>query len=302
MKINKGIVDIVLNVSGKPYQTIITIHSLLRFSGNYINKLFVIFEKKQAFNDNMQPLLDYLESLDIEVELFYSKLQIGISNLDRKPFFKPFFRFIPFFRHSLRYQYGLEKSKTDWVFVSHNDMIYRKDILQAYLSEIDENMGIGFVGQCWNCPAVGDCSGEKYFEYRPSKEEIFHLYEGKENLRGFEIIRGNYSGWPLPECRINEHAALFDRKMMQSQTYPIGNIEPIGYNSYDIGMNFYAKVSRKGFKFKQLGFHLFAEHAYFNKNRNGHSSFTNEQLYWQEEGLAKEIVEKSIDEFIDSMD
>ena len=41
-----GKVDVILNVSGKPYQTILTIYSLIKFSKNSINKIFIIFEKK----------------------------------------------------------------------------------------------------------------------------------------------------------------------------------------------------------------------------------------------------------------
>jgi len=295
-------VDVILNISGKPYQSILTIYSLLKYSKNNIHKIFIIFEKKQAFNDDMSPLIDYLKTLSIEVEIYYSKIAIGIKNLDNRWYLKYLFRFIPLFRHSIRYQYGIEKSKSKWVFISHNDMIYRKDILENYISEIGNHAGIGLVGQCWNCPASEICSGETYFQFRPTKEEIKKLYDGKEHLRAFQIIQDKYTGWPLPECRINEMATLLNKSILDTYTFPKGNIEPIGYNSFETWINFFAKLSRKGLKFKHLSYQTFAEHAIFNKNRNGHSSFINEKLYYQEEKLAKDIVLNSIDQFIESLD
>lgn len=249
----------------------------------------------------MNPLLDYLKTIPFEVEIYHARISVGISNLDRKWYVKYLFRHIKFFRYSIRYQYGIEKSKAEWVFVTHNDMIYKKDLLEKYLNQIGDFVGIGDIGQCWNCPAYGDCSGEKYLDYRPTKKEIFKLYEGKENLRGHKIIQKNYNGWPLPECRLNEHAALLNRNILKNQTFPKGNIEPIGYNSYETGINFFAKLSRRGFKFKHLSHHLFAEHAYFSKKRNGHSSFIDKNLYVFEENKAREIVENNIDEFIESL-
>lgn len=296
-----GKVDVILNVSGKPYQTILTIYSLIKFSKNSINKIFIIFEKKQAFNDNMTPLLDYLKTITIEVEIYYTRISIGVSNLDSKWYSKYLFRYIKIFRYAIRYQYGIENSNAKWIFVSHNDMIYKNDILAKYIEEIGDYAGVGYVGQCWNCPAYGNCSGEKYLEYRPSKMEILKLYEGKETLRGYKIIQKNYAGWPLPECRLNENAALLDRNILKNHTFPKCNIEPIGYNSYETGVNFFAKLSRKGFKFKHLNPDLFVEHAFFNKNRNGHSSFINNELYKTEENIAKEIISNNIDVFIESL-
>jgi len=38
-------VDVAINVYGKPYQTALTIQSLLKYSGNHIGKIFLILEK-----------------------------------------------------------------------------------------------------------------------------------------------------------------------------------------------------------------------------------------------------------------
>lgn len=42
---NKIKVDVAVNVYGKPYQTVLSILSLLKYSKNYIDKIYIITEK-----------------------------------------------------------------------------------------------------------------------------------------------------------------------------------------------------------------------------------------------------------------
>lgn len=295
-------IDVIINISGKPYQTILTISTLIKYSGKKINKFYLIFEKKQVFNENMNPLLEYLKTIKYEVKIYKTKINIGIRNLEKYPFSDLIFRYIKRFRYSLRYQYGIEKSKMNWVFLCHNDMIFTKDILSTYLENINDSLGIGSVGQCWNCPAFGKCSGENYWDYRPTKQEVLELYEKSGvQLRGLEIIKKNNFGWPLPECRLNETAALLNNNLLKKLCFPRGNVNPIGYFTYELGVKFFEKVTKKGFRFKHFHPDNFSIHAFLSESSNGHSSFLNFDLYLKEEKLAKEIIETSINDFLENL-
>jgi len=63
-------VDVAINVNGKPYQTALTIQSLLKYSGNHIGKIFLILEKNQPKGFDKKILLSLLVGLDIDI---YSK-------------------------------------------------------------------------------------------------------------------------------------------------------------------------------------------------------------------------------------
>jgi hypothetical protein len=77
------------------------------------------------------------------------------------------------FRYLIRYQFAWENSKADYLFISHKDMVYNKDIIIGYLNKIDDHIAIGSVGQCCYCPAHKiHFDGTKYWEYRPN---IFEL-------------------------------------------------------------------------------------------------------------------------------
>jgi len=129
------------------------------------------------------------------------------------------------FRYSIRYQFAWENSKADYLFISHNDMVYNKDIISGYLKKIQGHIAIGSVGQCWNCPAHKiHCDSTKYWEYRPNKFELKKLYIESNNIhRKISIEKIKYS-WPLPECRLNEMASMFDMQIARPITIPQGKI------------------------------------------------------------------------------
>jgi hypothetical protein len=62
-------VDVAINVYGKPYQTALSILSLLKYSKKYINKIYINIEKKQP-EDFDETILKELP-IDIPV-IFYT--------------------------------------------------------------------------------------------------------------------------------------------------------------------------------------------------------------------------------------
>jgi len=158
-------IDVIINVYGKPWQTICTLKSLLKHSGKHIDKIFVIKEKNQPHNEKIEWVFDYFDNLVVYEPNKYNFVTKEINLQDQNE------------RYSVRYQYGFENSDKKYIFVTHNDVLYKNDVIGEMLELIGDSVGIGEIGQCWNCPAnsANLCSGEKFNEWNPSHEDIKKL-------------------------------------------------------------------------------------------------------------------------------
>ena len=62
-------VDVAVNVYGKPYQTVLSILSLLKYSKNHIDKIYIITEKNQPFGFEKSIIKELLNGLPV---IFYT--------------------------------------------------------------------------------------------------------------------------------------------------------------------------------------------------------------------------------------
>jgi len=280
-------IDVAINVYGKPYQTALTIQSLLKYSGNHIGKIYLIIEKKQPKGFDKNILLHLLQ--EIEIITYIPNIFFGYKAKSTK-LNKILFLFKQL-RYSIRYQFAWENTKADYLFISHNDMVYNKDIISAYLNEIEGHIAIGSVGQCWNCPAhISHCDGSRYWEYRPDKLELESVYKNSKNIRNRISIEKINKSWPLPECRLNEMAAMFNMQIARPITIPEGKYAPIGLMTIDTGTEWFYDISQAGYKVVNHAYNNYARHAMFNKFGSGHGSLFNKELYNYEENMAKEML------------
>jgi hypothetical protein len=208
-KTNSPLVDVIVNVYGKPYQTAVSLWSLMKFSEKHIGKIYVILEKKQPEGFDETLLRKLLVGLPVEI--YTPPFFFGWWEGRRKGLVNQILLWFKSYRNSIRYQYAWEKSKAPFLFLMHNDMLIFDDLIGHYLSKIGPHAGIGQIGQCWNCPAFGThCDGDRYWDYRPTPQEVVDLYESRPEGRA--IVHGlvglDQKSWPMPECRLNEHAAL----------------------------------------------------------------------------------------------
>lgn len=287
-------VDVAINVYGKPYQTAVTLWSLMKYSGHRINKIYLSFEKKQPNSETLEDLKKLLVGLPIEY--YEPKYFLWIDN-----YFDGFINklrwYLPSFRYSIRYQYAWEKTELDSLLIIHNDVLFQDDLVSYYLDNLNKNnIGIGWVGQCWNCPAFKTaCKPESYWEYRPSSEELIDLYKGYSVDRAVKqgLVKKSSISWPLPECRLNEFVALINLKMAKNITFPKGNIAPFGiYNNLDLGSEWFKGVSLKGYQVKHLDFQPYAIHAWTSDGKyGGHVSLSDSSLYSNDEEIAKKLLE-----------
>ncbi|MBN1971806.1 MAG: hypothetical protein JXR48_17435 [Candidatus Delongbacteria bacterium] len=289
--------DVIINVFGKPWQTLLTIYSLMEFSASYVDKIFLIFEPVEIINDDtsfdfrelvLKNLGVYKDKAVSYVPKFWFRSDIPIEYNKLQD---------PRYRHSIRYQYGIERSKSSLIFLSHNDCKYTGDIIGKMLENISDYDGIGSIGQCWNCPASWEnlCNSENYENYKPNYNELRELYW--ESIPPEEMVKRPYhspdfnktiidSPWPLPECRINEWATLIKRDVLLDNDIPFGS-KWGEITVFDTGVEWFRRACHRGYRFLNFDIYQYVNHT------AGRPVMLDKNLYNQKENYAKnELINK----------
>lgn len=270
--------DVIVSVYGKPNQTLCTLKSLYKHSGQWIDKLYFLEEAQHPFDDEVSWIMDYFEN---------------VVHYKPKRHYNPYAMKSKYVPHSnIRHQYGIESSDKQWVFICHNDVLFLDDIIGNMLLEIEKwdksqghLIGVGEIGQCWNCPAKakGFCSGETFYEWWPTYQEVLDLGLPHIRTRVDNVHKENPK--PLPECRLNEWACLIDREVCIKEGSPY-----FGDFDDDSGTAWFRSMHLKGYKFKDYrkDFH----HAYW-ANMGGFQVQQKEDIYKESEQKAAEYYEKN---------
>jgi len=266
-------VDVVIHVYGKPWQTLCTLKSLMKHSGDHIDKIFFVKEPKQPYDDNIDWVVDYFDNL-IVYEPKHSVLMYTIKNINDEND-----------RFNISSQYGFEKSDKKFIFITHNDVLYTDDIIGDMLNKINDSIGIGQLGQCWNCPAnkANLCSGEKFYDWNPTYEEVISLGLPYVRTGVHNVDRANPK--PLPECRLNEWACLINREMSNKETYPNGDTPFFGVFGPDSGVAWFRSLHLKGYKF--INYVEKYLHSYWSDLSCGYQTSLNNDYYVRAEETAK---------------
>lgn len=298
------LVDVIINLYGKPWETLCTLKSLMLHSGKHIDKIYVIEEKEQPYNDDMSIILKSFDNIIhyIPEQYIFTARTYGrnLNNINE--------------RYIFRYQYGIENSDKKYVFITHNDILYTGDAIGDMLNQIGDSIGIGSIGQCWNCPAwrADLCNGDKITEYNPTYDEIIKLTETYVPARytQFNHLIDKAQPMPLPECRLNEFACLINRELTIQLSPPYGDAPLFGaYDTLDLGDAWFRNLVLKGFKFTnynkiyECGNHRYIHdinedtiknynvyHGFFAQN-SGYGTQQNLDLYIESELKAKSYYE-----------
>lgn len=276
-------VDIAINVYGKPRQTAVTLLSLLEHSGMHISRIHFTRERNQPFDADFEPLLKHLGDRAVQhVPRFW---------LGARPQRSKWLMHFGSYRHSLRYQHAWETSKASHLFITHNDVLYKGDIIGAMLDRINGHVAIGPVGQCWNCPAsfAKRCSPERFMNYRPSHAEWQKLAQEHRGPRAahYERVVDPKRSWPLPECRVNEWSMLVDLERARPLTMPHGKAVPLGaLYGLDIGTQWFHDVLNAGATVEHFDIAPYATHAWASGTGGGHAALSDRAAYDQEEAKA----------------
>lgn len=266
-------VDVIINVYGKPWQTLCTLKSLMKHSSNHIDKIFLIKEKDQPYNEEIDWIYSYFDNLIVYVPNKYNFIIKNINMVNDID------------RYGVRYQYGIEKSDKNFVFITHNDVLYTGNVIGEMLELIGKSAGVGQIGQCWNCPAFseGICNGDKFYEWNPTIDEVLTLTlpHIRTNIQNIDRINPK----PMPECRLNEWACLINREISNKETYPNGNTPLFGMYGIDMGDLWFKSLHLKGYKFVDYRKNFI--HSYWSEISNGYQTQLKKDLYDKSEVNAK---------------
>ncbi len=290
------IVDVAINVFGKPAQTALSLLTLMHHSGHWIDTIYFI-EEPDVVND----LFAHAETRRL----------LG----ERLVHFRP--RFMNWrypvdaarlgdadYRLSLRYQYAFERTDKNYLLLLHNDCEFIGDAVGLLLDRIGEATGAGEVGQCWLCPAkyLGHCGPGRYREFRPDFPTLRGLYDALDPA----IYRRRYmweprpelvaNPWPLPECRLNEYCCLINMAKARPDTCPAGPARPFGAyvdvgnpetgeGVLDIGVAWFGDLVRRGHEFVHVPLASCLRHAV-----GGHKALFDTDLYVRQEEQALAVL------------
>jgi hypothetical protein len=195
------------------------------------------------------------------------------------------------FRRSIKYQRAWEDSDKNYLFIMHNDCLFTQDIVGGMLQRLDGQpyVGVGHVGQCWNCPAshAKVCNGDLHESYNPSYSEVIELIKSHPSPRTKLNDIDPESPMPLPECRLNEFACMINIGRVRHLVAPHGDVLPFGTCGLDIGTDWYRSMVCRGYRF--LNWYEGMTHSWC--GGPGHVSETNEDLYFQFEQKARDYLQ-----------
>ena len=296
-------IDVSIVYYGKPYQTIVSILSLLKYSHNHIDTVYITVEKKQPFDTHsgIYVVLDALKN-KVKVKTYYPQYFYALGPLNDLEV-----KNNQDLRWSIPYQYALEKSDKPFVLIMHNDMLYHNDMagqmLENYAESNGKYAGLGSIGQCWSCPAgpsfTNKCNGFVQYKTTFSQSEALELYYLQNTPRkklDIEIIEsGRY--FPLPECRLNEYACMIDTAVYRKNTLPEGSKRCFGgvWGGADLGTTWFYQMVNDGFEFKHLSLEQYATHSPFNSVGQGIQAYSKADNYKLSEQNALDYLTKSYD-------
>ena len=265
--------DVALNIFAKPYQTALSLLSLLANCREQIATIWLQFEPAGSRFDTTSPyaIASYLrDELKIPCVIFQPDIWFDCAVAERSRLQDTSYRL------GLRFEYAMEHSHSRLLFLMHNDVLIQRTILAAMINEMGEAFAIGPLGQCWNCPASSKtlmaeavqrppCHPKDYLSCQMSYDELKKLYILADQKSHY---KRSYSDglaqsfckqpWPLPECRINEWACLLDLKKTRPLTLPegaalpLGAYEQCGSHTLDIGVAWFRAMHAHGLRAKHF--------------------------------------------------
>ncbi len=296
-------IDVSVVYYGKPYQTIVSVLSLLKYSENHIDTVYITVEKKQPFDQHggIYIVLAAFKN-KVKIKTYYPQFYYALGPLDDLEV-----KNNQNLRWSIPYQYALEKSDKLFVFIMHNDMLFHDDMIGQMLNDYTESdnklAGLGSVGQCWSCPAgpsfANKCNGfvqHKTTFTQTEASELHYLQNTPRKNLDIEIIEsGRY--FPLPECRLNEYACMIDTAIYRQNTLPNGSKRCFGgvWNGADLGTTWFYQMVNDGYKFKHLSLEQYANHSPFNSVGQGIQAYSKFDNYKLSEQNALDYLIKNYD-------
>jgi hypothetical protein len=284
------LVDVVVGAYGKPYQTAVSILSLLKYSGQHIDKIWLREELQHPHGDTFDKILKWLPADKI---IHHKPTFIfGQGDYDPKRLIEPEYR------QSIWGQLAWEKTDKEFIFFMHNDVKFDEDCIGDLLTNIGDAVGIGVVGCCHNCPVFHAklCDHDTWESYKPTYEQAI------ATIREYPTMRMAMAHWiaevdrvspmPLPECCLVESAALINVAKTKHLVVPIGNVHPYGFVHMDGCKDWFRGIVLAGCKVQNYTPKRNHGWATYPNWSAGYPMYTNRDRYYQAEAVAKQYLEE----------
>ncbi|MDR1947652.1 MAG: hypothetical protein LBQ51_10885 [Desulfovibrio sp.] len=305
-------VDAAMNIFAKPLATSLSLLSLLRFSGRHIDRLYLQFEPCGSSFDRASPYepAEYLrETLGDRVMIVQPDYWLGRNAPERKKLDDAGCRL------GIRYEYAFERTDKKYLFILHNDVLIKADIIGVLLDTIGGCFAAGSIGQCWNCPAAdaetaraagfpAPCTPDSYRDFRPDFAGLEALYDAA--LKTGRFVRPYRQGWerhyrdcawPLPECRVNEWGCLVDVEQTRPLVIPEGDILPFGAFEQcgaillDTATSWFRDLNRHGLRARNVDLDPYLTHWVGTGKKSAYS-------YTRAEANAGHLLKKGFPDFV----
>lgn len=175
-------------------------------------------------------------------------------------------------KDDIRYQWALNNTNKSYLFVMHDDITFKSNVIKKYIDVILglSNPGIvGELGQCWRCA---------YEKLGCSPNKILDGFRPHQNWPMTRLKQGDHK-WA---CRINEWSALISvnaAKFIEDK-YSIffGNFDDDG----DVAAYWFSRMIAEGFNFDDplADVDKDAHFIHWENGRTGHS-------VWVDQGLGR---------------
>jgi len=276
------LVDCAIPVFGRPWQTALSLLTLLRHSKQHVRRIWFEDRPGDPLRSNVKWVATVVRSAFSHVEVVYWKCHHNEPLVDYARAAAD-----SLYRLDFPFQRAWEYCGDRPLVVIHNDMRFVRDELPTMLSGLwGSTVGVGRIGICHACPAHrrGCQGGAGYESYRPSYQELVTLIRSRPPTRMVEEIIDPSAPWPLTECRLNEMFAVVRPSLVRHLVFPHGPIPILGeqHIRVDGGVRWFAGLCRAGFRF--------AHYEYSAVHRAGYPTVSDLDLYRAREAEARELV------------
>ena len=187
----------------------------------------------------------------------------------------------------IRYQWAINNTTASKLFIMHDDILFRKNIIKKYLDEFNKNPNlaiIGDLGQCWACAHQNNCSPSKIMKQEYPSGIWPRTYRTKKKKNLFDR---NYER----ECRINEWCCLIDVEKIRKIKSHFGNYIDGG----DIAAFWFEDMIKSGYSFSDPLPKQEQREEYYIHGFEGHSGHS----VWIDQGSGiqkynKELINKKL--------
>lgn len=256
-------IDVVIQSYKKPESMIYTLFSLKKYCGNVVDTVYI---NDDCSNDGT---LDFYNE-KLKKALYPIKIKvrenIKASGYNKTIMTKTAFKkktmlekirllfYIPIKRlsfHStdddIRYQWGINETDKDYLFLIHDDIKFFDDIISLYIKIMDSDREyaiVGDMGYCSVCP-YGPCGSK----CSPDKILKGQYPSPKWPITGCDSFIHMLLGRYRRNCRINEWCCLLKtsvaRELVDEKGLYFGNYEAGG----DVGSYWFDEIIKRGYKF-----------------------------------------------------